>query len=108
MLDILVATPSPFLIVDGRGDTVIEAVALSLATKPDTSPPTLLDLVRVILEDTTFAEGTAGLLFTLPVLVVVAAVSYTHLTLPTKRIVEISEVAVSLKKKIEEDKDRTE
>ena len=26
-------------------------------------------------------------------------VSYTHLTLPTKRIVEISEVAVSLKKK---------
>eukprot|EP00828_Plagiopyla_frontata_P007568 TRINITY_DN13587_c0_g1_i1.p2 TRINITY_DN13587_c0_g1~~TRINITY_DN13587_c0_g1_i1.p2 ORF type:complete len:114 (-),score=11.29 TRINITY_DN13587_c0_g1_i1:22-363(-) len=32
------------------------------------------------------------------------AVSYTHLTLPTKRIVQISVVAVSLKKKSQPDK----
>ena len=32
------------------------------------------------------------------------AVSYTHLTLPTKRIVEISGVAVALKKKIKQKK----
>eukprot|EP00828_Plagiopyla_frontata_P023368 TRINITY_DN2998_c0_g1_i3.p2 TRINITY_DN2998_c0_g1~~TRINITY_DN2998_c0_g1_i3.p2 ORF type:complete len:107 (+),score=28.14 TRINITY_DN2998_c0_g1_i3:233-553(+) len=32
------------------------------------------------------------------------AVSYTHLTLPTKRIVQISVVAVSLKKKLNKNK----
>ena len=36
-----------------------------------------------------------------------AAVSYTHLTLPTKRIVEISVVVGSLKKKTDENKKKT-
>lgn len=86
VLDSRVAAPpdccwSPALL-DGRGDTALDPIALSLPTKPETSPPTLLDLVRAIADDT-LDEGTAGLLFTLLVLVVAAEVASPPAAPPT-------------------------
>ena len=64
--------------------------------------------IQVPAEDIIFSVGTAGLLLMKSAVVygANASVSYTHLTLPTKRIVEILVVAVSLKKKKKKKKKR--
>eukprot|EP00658_Telonema_sp_P-2_P073356 TRINITY_DN62404_c0_g1_i1.p2 TRINITY_DN62404_c0_g1~~TRINITY_DN62404_c0_g1_i1.p2 ORF type:complete len:114 (+),score=21.54 TRINITY_DN62404_c0_g1_i1:189-530(+) len=58
-----------------------------------------LSAVELLLNDTSLTEAYKPTPAAIVCRTCCSAVSYTHLTLPTKRIVEISVVVVSLKKK---------